>query len=258
MILLNHMKKQKVLVVGNWKMNPATLTEAKILFAKVKRAAAGLRNVETVLCPPFIFLSSFSSVGVKLGAQDVFWQNGERFTGEISPEMLKDLGVSYCLVGHSERRAIGETDEAVSKKVNAALREGLKVVVCIGERERDSSGVYFNFLKDQLKKSLAGVPLRFLSDLIIAYEPVWAIGKSFRESMSPADIRETSIFIRKVLSDIYDRTSAASVHIIYGAAVEPENVAAVLKEGEVAGVLVGHKSLEADDFIAILKSANAI
>ena len=250
------MKKQKVLVVGNWKMNPVTLAEAKMLFTKVKRVGVGLRNVETVLCPPFVFISALSGVAVKLGSQDVFWQNGERFTGQISPEMLKGLGVSYCLVGHSERRALGETDEVVSKKANAALREGLKVVVCIGERERDSSGAYFDFLKDQLKKSLAGVPLRFLSDLIIAYEPVWAIGKSFRESMSPADIRETSIFIRKILSDIYDRASIAAVTVIYGAAVEPENVAAVLKEGEVSGVLVGHKSLEADDFIAILKSAN--
>src|SRR3990167_8240806 len=149
--------------------------------------------------------------------------------------MLKSLGVSYCLVVHSERRAIGETDEDVSKKVNAALRESLKVIVCIGERERDSSGAYFEFLKNQLKKSLAGVQPRFLSDLIIAYEPVWAIGKSFRESMTPDDIREMTIFIQKVLSDSYDRKMVAAIPIIYGAAVEPENVAAVLQEGEVAG-----------------------
>ncbi|MDO8482828.1 MAG: triose-phosphate isomerase [bacterium] len=250
------MKKQKVLVVGNWKMNPATLSEAKALFAKVKRVGAGLRNVETVLCPPFVFLSVLSGVGVKLGSQDVFWQNGGRFTGEISPEMLKNLGVSYCIVGHSERRAIGETDDDVSKKVNAALKENLKVVMCIGERERDSSGAYFEFIKNQLKKSLAGVQPRFLSDLIIAYEPIWAIGKSFRESMTPADIKEMTIFIQKVLSDSYDRKMVTAIPIIYGAAVEPENVAAVLQEGGVAGVLVGHKSLMAEDFITILKSAN--
>src|SRR3989338_1474908 len=124
------MQKRKVLVVGNWKMNPATLSEAKALFAKVKRAGASLRNVETALCPPFVFLSALSGVGVKLGSQDVFWQNGGRFTGEVSPEMLKNIGVSYCIVGHSERRALGETDEEVSKKASAALREGLKAVMC--------------------------------------------------------------------------------------------------------------------------------
>lgn len=250
------MKKQKVLVVGNWKMSPVTLAEAKTLFTKVKRAAVGSRNLDLVLCPPFVFLGALSGVGVKLGAQDVFWQNGERFTGEISPEMLKSLGVSCCLVGHSERRAIGETDEDVSKKVNAALREGLRAIVCIGERERDSNGSYFEFIKNQLKKSLAGVPLRFLSDLVIAYEPVWAIGKSFRDSMTAADIREMVIFIKKVLSDIYDRKMVASIPIIYGGSVELENTAAVLKDGGVSGVLVGHKSLEAEDFIAMLKSAN--
>ena len=239
-------------------MNPSALAEVKVLFKKISLASGRLRNVETILCPPFIFLSVLSSVGVKLGSQDVFWQNGGRFTGEISPEMLKGLGVSHCIIGHSERRELGESDEVVSKKVNAALREGLRAVMCIGERERDSSGVYFDFLKDQLKKSLAGVPLRFLTDLIIAYEPIWAIGKSFRDSMTPADIREMTIFIRKVLSDIYERKAGSSVPIIYGGSVEPENVAEVLKEGGVDGVLVGHRSLVAEEFIAILKSANNI
>ena len=239
-------------------MNPPALAEAKVLFKKISLASGRLRNVETILCPPFIFLSVLSGVGVKLGSQDVFWQNGGRFTGEISPEMLKGLGVSHCIIGHSERRELGESDEVVSKKVNAALREGLRAVMCIGERERDSSGVYFDFLKDQLKKSLAGVPLRFLTDLIIAYEPIWAIGKSFRDSMTPADIREMTIFIRKVLSDIYERKAGSSVPIIYGGSVEPENVAEVLKEGGVDGVLVGHRSLVAEEFIAILKSANNI
>ena len=239
-------------------MNPSALAEVKVLFKKISLASGRLRNVETILCPPFIFLSVLSGVGVKLGSQDVFWQNGGRFTGEISPEMLKGLGVSHCIIGHSERRELGESDEVVSKKVNAALREGLRAVMCIGERERDSSGVYFDFLKDQLKKSLAGVPLRFLTDLIIAYEPIWAIGKSFRDSMTPADIREMTIFIRKVLSDIYERKVVSSVPIIYGGSVEPENVAEVLKEGGVDGVLVGHRSLVAEEFIAILKSANNI
>lgn len=250
------MKKKKVLVLGNWKMNPPTIAEAKILFKKVSRMTGRLRNVETVICPPFIFLHAFAGSRVTLGAQDVFWQNGGRFTGEVSPEMLKNIGVSYCLVGHSERRVLGETDEEISKKANAALREGLKAVVCIGERDRDSGGLYFDFLKNQLKKSLAGIQRRFLLDLIIAYEPVWAIGKSAQDSMNPRDIRETVLFIRKVLSDMYDAEAVANIPIIYGGSVEPENISEVLREGETAGVLVGHKSLIAEDFVAILKSAN--
>lgn len=240
-------------------MNPGSATEARALFRKTKQAGSKYEQVTTVICPPFPYLGLFANSGtgrVLLGAQDVFWSNAGRATGEVSPEMLKHLGVSCCLVGHSERRAIGETDEDVSKKVSAALREGLMTVLCVGERERDSNGAYFEFLKNQLKKSLAGVPIRFLADLVIAYEPIWAIGKSFRDSMSPADIRETGIFIRKVLSDIYDPKTIVSISIIYGGSVEPENVAGILKDGGIDGVLVGHKSLVAEDFIEILKSAN--
>lgn len=247
------------MVVGNWKMSPETLTRARDIFRAVSRQSKLFKNVDIVICPPTLYLGLLKKSANKnffLGAQNVFWQNDGRFTGEISPEMLKNLGVSCCLVGHSERRALDETDEDVSRKVNGALREGLRVVVCVGERERDSNGVYFEFLKSQLKRSLAGVSSRSFSNIVIAYEPIWAIGKSFRDSMAPADIRETSIFIRKVLSDMYDQKIAAAASIIYGGSVEPENIAAVLKEGGVTGVLVGHKSLVPEDFISILKSAN--
>lgn len=250
------MRKTKKLIVSNWKMNPATLDEAKALCKKVSKVSGRLRNIESVICPPFVHLASLSVKN--LGAQDVFWRNGGSFTGEISPEMLRDLGVSYCIVGHSERRTIGESDELISKKVLAALREGLKVILCIGEKERDVAGAYFEFLKTQLKQSLAGVERKYLLDITLAYEPLWSIGKSFADAMKPIDIRETSIFIRKVLSDIYDQKVASSVRIIYGGSVEKENISGILSEGEVAGVLVGHKSLEADDFIELLKCANGI
>lgn len=237
-------------------MNPASLAEAKLLFGKVSRTAGKLRNVETVMCPPFIYLSEFAGRSKVLGAQDVFWQNDGRFTGEISPKMLKSVGVSYVIVGHSERRSLGETDAIVAHKALGALGEGLKTVICVGEGERDLGGAYFEFLKIQIKQSLAGIPRRFLPNLIIAYEPLWAVGKSYKDAMTPADIRETSIFIRKILSDIYDQTSVVSVPIIYGGAVETENIADVLREGGVAGVLVGHKSVVADEFISMIKSAN--
>jgi triosephosphate isomerase len=253
------MSKRKRIIIGNWKMNPGTLSEAKVLFSKVKRAGSGLRSVETVVCPPFTCLGIFvGSKGVKLGAQDSFWGNDGRFTGEISPKMLKDLGVSYVIVGHSERRSLGETDEIVSKKAKAVLLEGAKAVLCVGEKERDANGAYFEFLKNQIKQSLLGIEKPVLKNLLIAYEPLWAVGKSFKEAMQPADIRETVIFIKKVLSDMYGRETAALIQIIYGGAVETENAVSVFSEGGADGVLVGHKSLVSDDFISILKKVDGL
>jgi triosephosphate isomerase len=131
-------------------------------------------------------------------------------------------------------------------------------VICVGERERDSSGTYFEFLKNQIRESCKGIQRRHLSSLLIAYEPLWVIGKSWREAMTPDNIRETVIFIRKTLSDMFDQTVATSVPVIYGGSVEPENTNVVLRGGEVAGILVGHKSLVIEDFIKILKSADEI
>lgn len=248
-------------MVANWKMNPATAVEARALFAKTKRVASRLEKVETVICPPFLYTGMFAHAGtsrVSLGAQDVFYLNTGRATGEVSPEMLLDLGVSVVIVGHSERRAFGETDEIVSKKVLAVLKEGLKAILCIGEKERDEEAKFYDILKNQIKNSFSGIQRRYLMDLIIAYEPVWAIGKSVREAMTPRDIRETAIFIKKVLADIYGQETTASIPILYGGSAEPENAGAILSEGGVDGLLVGHKSLDAEDFIKILKSANAV
>jgi len=253
------MAKRKKIIVGNWKMNPSTLEEAKILFSKVKRASVKFRSVETVLCPPFVYLGAFARPkGVKLGAQNVFWEIGGKFTGEVSPVMLKSLGCSYVIVGHSERRALGETDEIVSKKIKAVLNAGIRVILCVGESERDQNGAYFEFLKNQIKHSLFGTDRSSLGNLLIAYEPIWAVGKSFKESMQPSDIHETVIFIRKVLSDMYDQATAASIPVIYGGSVESENIVKVFLDGGVGGVLVGHKSLISDEFISMLKSADGI
>ncbi len=220
-----------------------------------------MERVETVICPPFPYLGMFAHTGttrVSLGAQDVFWANSARATGEVSPEMLKDLGVSFVLVGHSERRALGETDEIVSKKLTAVLTEGLTPILCIGEKERDADARYFDIVKNQLKSSLAGIQRRFLSGLVIAYEPLWAIGKSARDAMKPRDICETSIFIRKVLTDVYDAETAQTPAILYGGSVEPENTRAIFSEGGVNGLLVGHASLGKEGFGQMLKTANAV
>ncbi len=253
--------RKKKLIVANWKMNPGSAVEARVLFAKTKLVGGKLDKVETVICPPFVYLGLFAHAGttrVSLGAQDVFWANTGRATGEVSPEMLKDVGVSYCVIGHSERRALGETDEAVSKKLRAVLAEGLVPILCVGEKERDADGTYFDVLKNQLKLSLAGLRRTDFREFVIAYEPLWAIGKSAREAMTPRDIRETTIFIRKVLADMYDAATAQQPVLLYGGSAEESNTAAILSEGGVAGLLVGHASLDATGFIGMLKSANSI
>jgi triosephosphate isomerase len=154
--------------------------------------------------------------------------------------------------------ALDETDEMVSKKACAALKEELNVVICVGESERDANGSYFEFLKNQIRESCKGIQRRQLSNLLIAYEPLWVIGKSWKEAMTPDNIHETVIFIRKTLSDMFDQASAESVAILYGGSVEPENTSEVLKTSGVSGILVGHKSLVIEDFIKMLKSANEV
>ena len=253
--------KSKKLIIANWKMNPPSMAEARLLFAKTKQTGSRLEKVETVICPPFPYLGAFAhgdTTRVCLGAQDVFWANSAPATREVSPEMLKDIGVSYCIVGHSERRALGETDEVVSKKAKAVLAEGLTPIICVGEKERDAEARYFDILKNQLKGSLAGIKRVQLRELVIAYEPLWAIGKSARDAMKPQDIRETSIFIRKVLTDLYDAETAQQPALLYGGSAEPENTAAILSEGGVSGLLVGHASLDAEGFSEMLKEANAV
>lgn len=252
---------KKKLIVANWKMNPPSAAEARVLFSETKQVGSRLERVETVICPPFPYLGLFAHSGttrVSLGAQDVFWTNASRATGEVSPEQLADLGVSYCVVGHSERRSLGETDETVAKKVRAVLAEGLTPILCVGEKTRDEEAGYFAVLKNQIRASLALVRRADLRELVIAYEPLWAIGKSARDAMRPRDIQETEIFIRKVLTDFSDAETGRGPLVLYGGAVEEENTAAILSDGAVDGLLVGHASLDGEGFGKMLKSANSI
>ncbi|MDO8620451.1 MAG: triose-phosphate isomerase [bacterium] len=253
--------RKKKLIVANWKMNPPSVAEARVLFGKTKLAGGKLEKVETVICPPFPYLGLFANAGtsrVSLGAQDVFWTNSGRATGEVSPEMLKDLGVSYVIVGHSERRALGETNELVSKKLKAVLTEGLTPIVCIGEKERDPEGGYFGVLKAQIVATFSGLTRPQFRDLCIAYEPIFAIGKSAKDALEPRGIREMAIFIQKVVADMYGEETAQLPRILYGGSVEESNTASILTEGGVSGLLVGHASLDTERFTKMLKSANSI
>ena len=253
---------KKRVVIANWKMNPQTFAEAKKLYLAIKKKAVTLRNVETVIAPPFVFLRGLSKLysgsRLALSGQDVFWEKKGSHTGEVSVTQLKESGADYVIVGHSERRALGETDDMVYKKIKAVLKGGLTGVVCIGESERDNHGVYLKFLRGQIESALAKIKVGSLKNIIVAYEPLWAIGKTDDEAITPEKLHETILFIRRVLIEMYNKEAALGTRIIYGGSVEKGNARTLLSEGKAQGFLVGHASLNALEFSDILESANKV
>ena len=258
-VIILLMKNKKVLVVANWKMNPGTVERAQDIISENKKVVKNLKNTQLVICPPFVFLSDLGKKNdskIILGAQDMFWEIEGSFTGEISPGMLSHE--SYVILGHSERRELGETDEMVAKKVLSAVKTNLKPILCIGEKTRDIHGEYLHFLRSQIINSLGKLPKKYLSKIIIAYEPVWAIGKSEAEAMVPRDIHETSIFIKKVLAEIYDHKVAVLVPILYGGSVSHNNARDIISLGQVQGLLVGRESLNSKRFGDLLKEVDLL
>jgi triosephosphate isomerase len=251
------MKKGTYIVVANWKMNPESIDEAKKIFLNTRSGAVKAKETEVVVCPPFIYLPTLQKIarGISLGVQDLFWEESGSFTGEISPAQAYGAGARYAIVGHSERRAMGETDEQVNKKIKTALLNGFQVVVCVGERERDTHGKYLHSLSLQIQTSLGKIQKKYLSSIIIAYEPVWTIGKANFQALSGALIEETALFIRKVLSDMYGHSEAMKFSILYGGSVSPKNAADIIKEGNVQGLLVGRQSLE-ESFTDIISAVD--
>ncbi|MDD5050306.1 MAG: triose-phosphate isomerase [Candidatus Pacebacteria bacterium] len=250
----------KKIVIGNWKMNPATLLEARKIFSKVKKTASSCKKVHTVICPPFLYLSDLASKSSKeslaLGAQDTSsLESVGSYTGFLSPLMVKNIGAQYVIIGHSERRREGETDEMINKKILASLSIGLKVIFCVGEKERGHDGHFLEFVKQQIHLGLQGVSKKSLQNVLIAYEPVWAIGAE--NAILPRDLHQMKIYIRKVLSEFFGPSAVVKVPVIYGGTVNPENVELLLLAGEVDGFLVGRASLNPKDFSAILEVANA-
>jgi triosephosphate isomerase len=240
-------------------MNPITASEARSIISGIKKAASELSNTISVICPPFLYLSLMKpSEKVLLGAQDAFWEmNGAR-TGEISAEMVNNAGAQYVILGHSERRVLGDTEEIINKKIVSAIRAGLSPIVCVGESVRDEHGTYFEFIKNQIHAVLSKVKRGDMKKVVIAYEPLWAIGKSDVEAATPAIVHEMSIFIRKVIADLYDQNSASSVKVLYGGSVSARNAHDFLKESNVNGLLVGRDSLNAKNFGEILAIAESV
>jgi len=246
----------KKIVIANWKLNPVDPEEANKLFSDTKRIASNFKKVNVVVAPPFVYISKFSANkgSVSLGSQDAFWEKSGAFTGETSSYLLSNLGVKYSILGHSEKRALGESDEMVRKKVKSSLDSFITPIVCIGEKERDLHGKYLEELKHQIKNSLGKLSKKDVEKIIIAYEPVWAIGKTAKDAINPARLHEMVIFIKKVLTDLFGRDCAEKVTIIYGGSVDASNAKDLCENGEVSGFLVGGASLNTERFKGILSS----
>ena len=228
------------------------LGEAVALAKEVARLAAAGSNAEVVVCPPFTALAAVkNALGgsvVKLGAQNIHWADQGAYTGEVSPGMLKDIGCDYAIIGHSERRQyFAETDSGVNQKTKAALKAGLTPIVCVGETlEERESGSTEKVVEIQVKEGLTGLSAAQVASLVIAYEPVWAIGTG--KTASADDANAVCAFIRRTVSDVFGAASAEAVRVQYGGSVKPDNIAELMSKPDIDGALVGGASLDAAVF----------
>jgi triosephosphate isomerase len=246
------------LIAGNWKMN-TTIAEARELVSGMRRGLDEIGDVEKVICPPFISLAMVKELlkgsSIKLGAQNVYFEEKGAYTGEVSPLMLAEL-CEYVIIGHSERRQyFHENGEIVSRKVRAALKVGLKPILCVGEKlEENEAGRTEEVVAEQLKSSLTGIDS--LDGLVIAYEPVWAIGTG--RAATGKQSNETIAFIRHNVSRLFDDGFARNLRILYGGSVTADNIAEFIRQTEIDGALVGGASLKVNQFLDIVKQASEI
>ncbi len=250
---------RKPFIAGNWKMN-TSLEEAPALAGAMVEKVGSVEGVDLAVCPPFPYLASVGKAlagsKIALGAQDIFYENNGAYTGEISAAMLKDVGCAYVICGHSERRhVIGETDEMINRKVLKCVGDGLKPILCVGEllteRQADET---IEVVSRQIHLGLEGVSSADLTDVTIAYEPVWAIGTGV--TATPDQAQEVHAMIRRLLGEIYDDATARNVRIQYGGSVKPDNAGELLTQPDIDGALIGGASLKADDFAKIISAAN--
>ncbi len=247
---------RRPVVIGNWKMH-GTLKEAATLASGLKRSLFDVEGVDIGVCPPFVYLldvrDELESSTLKLGAQDCHWEPKGAFTGEVSAPMLREVGCTYVLCGHSERRhLLGETNEQVRKKVAAVLLAGLTPVMCVGEKldERERWATE-HVVRDHVEEGLRGLSPAQAQGVILAYEPVWAIGTG--KTATPAQAQEVHAFIRRTLGRLFGEATAESVRIQYGGSVKPDNVDELLSQPDIDGALVGGASLEVESFTRIVK-----
>jgi triosephosphate isomerase len=242
-------------IAGNWKLFK-TIGEAVALVSDLKPLVAGANGVEIVVAPVFTVLSRVADAAagssIRLAGQDCFWEEEGAFTGEVAPKLLRDAGCSHVIIGHSERRQyFGETDETVNKKTRAAVAAGLTAIVCVGETlaERESDRT-FEVIETQIKGGLTGLSVEAFKQVVIAYEPVWAIGTG--KTASDGQAQEVHAFIRDLVAKLFGQPVADAIRILYGGSVKPENVKGLMAQSDIDGALVGGASLKADSFAAIV------
>ena len=250
------MANRTPLIAGNWKMYK-TISESVATIEQLKAIVTDTVGVDIMVAPPFTSLAAVCEAAkgsnIEVGAQDLYWENEGAFTGEVSPAMLTDTGCRYVIIGHSERRQFfGETDESVNRKVAAAAQNGLIPVMCIGESESErEAGQTFSVLDKQIKKGLESLFVDKLGNLVIAYEPIWAIGTGKTATSDQA--QEVHQYLRSLLTEMFDSAFAQALRILYGGSVKPENVAELMAMPDIDGALVGGASLKADVFSKIVQ-----
>ncbi len=248
---------RKPFLAGNWKMNTSGAGSLDLASGIVK-TLNDITTVDIAVCPPFVYLQSvakaLSSSNISLGAQDVYFEGNGAFTGETSCRMLKDICCTYVIIGHSERRHVmGETDELINKKINAAISGGLLPIFCVGELlEQREAGRTREVVSGQIKKGLSGISAEKIEAVTIAYEPVWAIGTG--KTASAKQAQEVHEMIRGLIGQMYDETIAGNLRIQYGGSAKPANTAELMRCPDVDGLLIGGASLKANDFAAMVRT----
>jgi triosephosphate isomerase len=241
-------------IVGNWKMHK-TIRES-IHFVEQLKPLIQSASCDIIVSPPFTSLSAASKATldtqIKIGAQDLYWENSGAFTGEISPQMALEAGCRYVILGHSERRIIfGETSQSVSKKAAAAIAAGLIPIICLGEKEKErQSGKTHDVIGIQFRQSLASLTPEIVSHIILAYEPVWAIGTGM--TATPQIAQEVHSYLRQLTIEMFNRSASDNVRLLYGGSVKPENISSLMVEKDIDGVLVGGASLKVESFAKII------
>ncbi len=250
---------RRKVVAGNWKMNK-NLNEGIELVSNLKNKLSSFEpNCEVIVCPPFTNLESVNAIvkgsKIHLGAQNMHFEDSGAFTGEISADMLLSVGVEYVIIGHSERRLIFKEDnEMINLKLKQAFRKGLKPILCVGEQLEDrESSITESVIENQLKEGLKDIEASNISEMILAYEPVWAIGTG--KTATPEQAEEVHKFIRNLISEMYNEKTAEDLTIQYGGSVKPANASSLLSQPNIDGALVGGACLKADSFFEIIKSA---
>ncbi len=247
---------RKPVIAGNWKMHN-TISESLELVRGIKDNVSDVADVEIVVAPVYTALASVAAElkdsNINVASQNIFWEEKGAFTGEIAPNMIKDAGCSHAIIGHSERRQyFGETDETVNKRVKSALAAGLVPILCVGETlEEREAGSTIKVVETQIKGGLVDISTEDMAKIIIAYEPVWAIGTG--KTASPDQAEDVHKNIRAIVEDIYDSAISGGVRILYGGSVKPENVDELMAQPDIDGALVGGAALKADSFVRLVK-----